>query len=871
MSTKSVAMGSLGTAIFTYTVTTTNSSVTMKITKVSYKNTTSSSRSIYLAPWVLGTGYSFYEGTVAAGSTVTIWSGTKSKKYTRYTFDDEDSVASLTGTIGSSVKDAWFDYTIPHLTLYTLTYNPNGGVVSPTSAKIYYSEPYGTLPKPTRTGYTFANWWTAASGGTQVTTNTKMGAANTTIYAHWTINSYTLTYDVNGDGGTVSPTSNSINYGAAYILPTPTRTGYDFNGWWTAASDGTQVTTSTKMGAANTTIYAHWIEKTAMLTYNNGGYGDPPAAVTMYYTQATYATSMSADGWFFDNWVRSDNEETVKAGELVKAEDVVPTTLTLTAQWNPATVTITLNDQEATTSGTENFYEKYEIGFYEDEECETVITQIVKPAKDHYTFDGYYNSENGQGNKYIDSDGVITSLIGDFTDFDNPEGVTLYANWIPDIYQITLDGNDATTAGTLHYYEKYGVGNYSDENCTNEINRIEVPEKTGYTFNGYPYGNSWSIDHDGFIYGFTINGDTTLIADWTINQYTITAHANGGVITPEGVWEGTSEMVVKERNFHEEYGSLPSISRSGYILDCGEYDNLSGWYTAIESGDPVNMLTTMGAENIDIYPHWKAKNYNDENYNYTTIETGKVQAISNGSSYGLIPYAIEDGDDTLMVTSLQGCFEDTNIEGNLYVNCSAVTNVTDMFKEVSNNVCIIFGSEFQEFNTIWDSLVTENITYLGAEDSDYYYTADETNSSNHNLNIRVKDKSKEIYGLPILELNDGTHDWNWIAATMNQCYKDCINLHGTLQVDNDPGYYEKTTDTTIVENKTYYIYNLSTEEYEVVENPIQQDIENYYELKGFDEIFNGVAHDIYILCLRNDIVSTWEVIASLDDEGENDV
>ena len=57
----------------------------------------------------------------------------------------------------------------------------------------------------------------------------------------------------------------------------------------------------------------------------------------------------------------------------------------------------------------------------------------------------------------------------------------------------------------------------------------------------------------------------------------------------------------------------------------------------------------------------------------------------------------------------------------------------------------------------------------------------------------------------------------------------------------------------------------------MVENPIQQDIENYYELKGFDEIFNGVAHEIYILCLRNDIVPTWEVIASLDDEGENDV
>ena len=740
--------------------------------------------------------------------------------YTRTIYFSLTSTGStISGTSSGSLK-----ITIPKLPRYTVKYAANGGSGTTTSQTKTYGVALTLRAGLTRTGYTFYRW--KATNGTLYKANASYTTnAATTMTAQWTVNSYTLTYNPNG--GSVSTTSKSINYGATYgTLPTPTRTGYDFNGWWTAASGGTQVTASTTMGAANTTIYAHWIEKTAILTYDNGGHGTAPEPVTMYYTTATTAESMSATGWLFQGWKRSDDESIILPEATVKLANVIPTALTLTAQWIPDTIEITLNNQEATTSGTESFYEKYGIGFYEDEECTELISNISCPIKTNYDFDGYYSGENGQGNKYIDNEGLITSLKGDFTDFMDPSGIQLYANWIPKVYQITLDDNDATTAGTLQYYEKYGVGNYSDENCTNEINRIEVPEKTGYTFNGYPYGSSWPIDYRGFIYGYTISGNTTLTADWTINQYTITAHANGGIITPEGSWEGTSKMVVKERDFNQQYGSLPFISRSGYTLDYGEEDNLSGWYTAIEGGDPVDMNTLMGATNVNIYPHWKAKNYNDENYNYITIETGKVQAISNGSSYGLIPYAIEDGNDTLIVTSLQGCFEDTDIEGNLYINCSAVTDVTDMFKEVSNNVCIIFGSEFQEFNIIWDSLVTENITYLGAEDIDYYYTADETDSSNHNLNIRVKDKSKEMYDLPALTLNDGTDDWT--AATMNQCYKDCINLQGRLEVHNNPS-------------------------------------------QGYDGIFDGVTHEIYILCLDDNALSTWEYIASLDNEGESNV
>ena len=164
---------------------------------------------------------------------------------------------------------------------YTLTANANGGSIPTTSGwtgtgatatkTVTYNAAYGTLPVPTKTGYGFAGWWTQASGGTQVGATTKMGAADTTIYAHWTISSYTLTADCyGGTAPSTLPTGwtangqqpyRTLNYQSEYgTLPEPTRQGYIFAGWFTAASGGSEVNSSTTMGAANATIYARWVE-----------------------------------------------------------------------------------------------------------------------------------------------------------------------------------------------------------------------------------------------------------------------------------------------------------------------------------------------------------------------------------------------------------------------------------------------------------------------------------------------------------------------------------------------------------------------------------------------------------------------------------
>ena len=65
-----------------------------------------------------------------------------------------------------------------------------------------------------------------------------------TLYARWTANEYTITFDANG-GSTASPQTIKKNYNAELgTLPTTSRTGYTFNGWYTAASGGTKVVNS---------------------------------------------------------------------------------------------------------------------------------------------------------------------------------------------------------------------------------------------------------------------------------------------------------------------------------------------------------------------------------------------------------------------------------------------------------------------------------------------------------------------------------------------------------------------------------------------------------------------------------------------------
>ncbi|MDR2421373.1 MAG: InlB B-repeat-containing protein, partial [Oscillospiraceae bacterium] len=122
-------------------------------------------------------------------------------------------------------------YAVWRVSTVTITWNANGGTSSVSASSKTPGTAFGTLPTATRSGYSFAGWFTAASGGTQITTSSAVPAANTTYYARWTTTAYTVSYNANGGSG--APGSQTKTQNAALTLSgtRPTRSGYTFLGW----------------------------------------------------------------------------------------------------------------------------------------------------------------------------------------------------------------------------------------------------------------------------------------------------------------------------------------------------------------------------------------------------------------------------------------------------------------------------------------------------------------------------------------------------------------------------------------------------------------------------------------------------------------
>lgn len=183
----------------------------------------------------------------------------------------------IAGTYGKSFRNQVKATCTVTLASYLVTFDPNGGRVSPTSTAVTIGKKYGPLPTPNRTGYSFAGWYTEKTGGTEVKSDTIVAKdPPTTLYAHWTANKYLVYFDANrGEfmtaGGSVKTKQSTVTYGSKYYsMPTPTRTGgYDFAGWYTEPTGGTKITSDTTVTTAKTHIlYAHWSLKPATAPFS---------------------------------------------------------------------------------------------------------------------------------------------------------------------------------------------------------------------------------------------------------------------------------------------------------------------------------------------------------------------------------------------------------------------------------------------------------------------------------------------------------------------------------------------------------------------------------------------------------------------------
>ena len=172
---------------------------------------------------------------------------------------------------GETVIDAWKGEnnkrTTASIGKYKIVLNTNGGTVSPETKDVIYNEKVGSLPTPNKRGYSFVGWYTG--DGTNINANSIYNQyGNLYLYARWSANEYTLTYDANG--GTVSPASVKIKMNAVYSLPTPTRADYNFDGWYTEKTGGTKITSGSNfIAGCNQTLYAHWTAIPVTTTTSN--------------------------------------------------------------------------------------------------------------------------------------------------------------------------------------------------------------------------------------------------------------------------------------------------------------------------------------------------------------------------------------------------------------------------------------------------------------------------------------------------------------------------------------------------------------------------------------------------------------------------
>lgn len=156
---------------------------------------------------------------------------------------------------------------------YTITYNLDGGTnVSGNPAQYTVETGKITLVAPTKTGYRFDGWYTDDTYSTKVTEIAAGSTSDVTLYAKWTINQYTITWETNGGNDlTGSNYTTTADYGTAIVRPDdPTKEAdaqytYTFGGWYTDRALAQPLDDNATVPAENLTVYAKW--NTTLQTY----------------------------------------------------------------------------------------------------------------------------------------------------------------------------------------------------------------------------------------------------------------------------------------------------------------------------------------------------------------------------------------------------------------------------------------------------------------------------------------------------------------------------------------------------------------------------------------------------------------------------
>lgn len=146
---------------------------------------------------------------------------------------------------------------------YTIYFQGGDSILQTEEKQVVYGEIYGELPVPIKEGYSFLGWYTSdGEEGIKITEDTIVNLSSAQIlYAHWEGKTFQVSFD--GNGGMVEGTAINVIYDKTYgNLPTATKEGETFLGWYTKKEEGMPITAdSIYKTNENQTLYAHWAKK----------------------------------------------------------------------------------------------------------------------------------------------------------------------------------------------------------------------------------------------------------------------------------------------------------------------------------------------------------------------------------------------------------------------------------------------------------------------------------------------------------------------------------------------------------------------------------------------------------------------------------
>ncbi|EDN9503669.1 LPXTG cell wall anchor domain-containing protein [Listeria monocytogenes] len=203
-----------------------------------------------------------------------------------------------TVTVGNATDDFYGTVRQPLQAIpvdYTATFDVNG---TETKESVETGDFLTEPAEPTKEGYTFIGWYDAKTGGNKWDFSTdKMPAEDMTLYAQFSINDYTATFDVDG-----KKTTELVNYQSMLLAPAePKKVGYTFTGWYDAKTGGNKWDFATgKMPARDMTLYAQFSINKYVATFDVDG--KTTAELVNYQSMLSAPAEPKKEGYKFIGW-----------------------------------------------------------------------------------------------------------------------------------------------------------------------------------------------------------------------------------------------------------------------------------------------------------------------------------------------------------------------------------------------------------------------------------------------------------------------------------------------------------------------------------------------------------------------------------------